>query len=289
MQNLLVLAASKGYGFAIGTLILNIVRVSPETFSEVAIFSSDLSARDRDIISEALPAEFLEYDPPISRRAITRSPYIRFFTPYVLAKLEAFRLVRNYDTVTWLDEDVVVKRPLDGLVAQSVSGAKFMHSSVLAQNLLSPIPGFDSQIPVPAGGTFSLSREIAPYADEIYHHMVSYLERYGRHLYLPEQAVMAMAFERLGVSIDNLDPDLYAAHPSSAGPNARILHAFGPKKFWSGLHCHDWNLNYREWVLKGGSQIGNLARQREKKRLLIKFEIRFLRFLRASQLTKAPD
>lgn len=280
MKNLLVLAASKGYGFSIGTLMMNIAQVSPHTFSHAMVYSNDISSRDKEIISDVLPADFIKYSPPLSKKAISRAPYIRFFTPFSLARLEAFQLVADFDTVTWLDDDIVIKRPLNDLVEKNFSGARFMMSgSVLSENLLSPISGFAPGILVPAGGTFSLSKKIAPRAEEIYSLLVDYLERYGRHMYLPDQAVMAMAFERLGVEIEKIDADLYAPHPRDAPSEAYIVHAYGPKKFWSGLHSEDWNSYYQEWVAKGGSPISSFGRWREVRRLPIKLEIRARRLL----------
>lgn len=115
MKNLFVLAARRGDSFSIGTLLLNLFRVSPNTCSELVVFSKNVRPLSRKIISEILPLRVLKYRPPLGRKATAQSRYIDFFTPLSLARFEVVLPVGPYDSVIRLGEDVVVERPWKSL------------------------------------------------------------------------------------------------------------------------------------------------------------------------------
>ncbi len=274
MSNLLVLAASRGYSFSIGTLIVNITRVSPGTFSEVVILSEDLSRADLEIISRLIKVKVVDFEAPVSKRAMRRSPYLRFFTPFVLAKLEAFKYAEFFDTVTWLDNDVAVLRALDELVKVGLRRNAFVPTrGDLRSQLVKDLPGFASCGPAPAGGTFVVSGKCGS-TRHLYQTLMRVAEDYSSYFFLPDQATMGIAFQKLGISWDILDEKLYAPHPSDAPVDAFIHHPYGPKKFWSGLQSDYWDHHYREWLSLGGSKVSPKARWREISRILTKFEIR---------------
>lgn len=282
MTNLLVIGASRGHAFSLGTLILNISRTSPHTFDQVRVLADDLTEKDKNIISSLIPADFLPYHCPLTPRAIRRSPYLKFFTPYVLAKLETFKYLANFDSATWLDNDIVILKSLDPLLAFGPSGASFIPTkSGLGDQLLFPIRNFDLEQIAPAGGTFSISRDFAG-RENFYPTAMRLAEKHSRGLYLPDQAVMGMAFQELNLKWDNLDEQMFAPHPDTAPKNALIHHAFGPKKFWSGLESNVWADNYHSWVNRGGSQISNRAQNNEFFRMGVKLEIRIARMLAKS-------
>lgn len=279
MSNLLVIGASQGHAFSLGTLILNISKSSPHTFDHVRVLADDLTEKDREIISGLIPADFRPYRSPLTPRAIRRSPYLKFFTPYVLAKLETFKYLKNFDSVTWLDNDIVILESLDSLLTFGPSGASFIPTkSGLGGQLLFPIRDFDLEQIAPAGGTFAISRDFAG-RDIFYPTAIQLAEKYSKGLYLPDQAVMGMAFQELKLKWDNLDEQIFAPHPNTAPKNALIHHAFGPKKFWSGLKSRVWESHYHNWLSLGGSPISNRAQNNEFFRIGAKFEIRVARTL----------
>jgi lipopolysaccharide biosynthesis glycosyltransferase len=278
-KNLLLIGASEGYAFSIGTLVLNLISTSPGTFQKVAVLADGLTVRDKQIISSQIPTEFISYKSPLSKKAIRRSPYIRFFTPHVLAKLESLRFLEEFDTVTWLDNDVLIVGRLDRLTIPGESGASFISTkSGLRGQLLRPIPGFQMDSPAPAGGTFMVSRKL-PSFEGLYRDAIDFAEEFSRWLYLPDQAALGMAFQNGRSSWDALEESVWAPHPRNAQPGALIHHPYGPKKFWSGTNSADWNRHYRKWVEMGGSPMTKMARWKELHRVPVKLEIRFQRVL----------
>lgn len=275
-ENLLVLGASRGLGFSIGVLIKNIQRISPHTFSEVVIFSEDLTLRDKEIIGNFLPTKFIEYIPPVPTKNLRRSLYLKYFTPFVLSKMEAFRYVKDYETVTWIDTDVVVLKNLSPLLASTTAPARFMLSGTLREQLLAEISAYPMNYPAIAAGVFSISRNLGPYED-IYFFAAKFIAEHANLLYLPEQAALTAAFHQFQVKIDPLIHEKFAPHPLHYGPSAIMLHAYGPHKFWSGIHSVLWNENYASWLAEGGSPIPRFTAMKWVKRTHLKTRIRFQR------------
>ena len=277
MRNLLVIGASPGYAFSLGTLLVNLSQTSPNTFDQVLIFADDLTERDKGIISTIFPTDFRRYESPLSSKAIRRSPYLKFFTPYVLAKLETFKYLEYFDSVSWLDNDIVILNPIDSLLNFGPSGASFVPTQTsLGDQLRYPSADFDLEKVAPAGGTFAISRDFAEGA-KIYEAAIKLAEKYAPILYLPDQAVMGMAFQKLDLQWDDLDQQIFAPHPNDAPADALIHHPFGPKKFWSGLTSSIWESHYRNWRTLGGSPISSRARNSEFFRIKAKLGIRVSR------------
>jgi len=192
----------------------------------------------------------------------------------VLAKLEAFRNLNGYQSVTWLDNDVLVVGPLDTLVAQTPHGASFVSTHLsLGEQFLRKIEGYNLALQAPAGGTFSIYENF-PEPQSFYTTAMDLAEKFSRDLFLPDQAVLGVAFQTIGLSWTPLDEEVYAPHPDSATEQAVIHHPFGPRKFWSGQYSEQWNSNYSEWVALGGSRISAQAKLREFFRTPVKLEIR---------------
>lgn len=277
--NLLILGSSPGYAFSIGTLILNLARKSPGVFSDLVVYATDLTQRDKEIISHIIPAEFKRYRTAISRGAIRRSPYIRYFTPDVFAKLEAFRLVNNFRSVTWLDTDIVVERSLGVLTEHGKAEGKFIVHGTIGGNLLRPIAGTKVTAPGIASGTFSLGRNMLRHGD-LYSEMLEIVERESKNLFLPEQAIISIILDKYSIKWEELDSSAWVSRPEVAPADAYIVHATGPSKFWNGTTHPDWDDNYQEWLALGGSPISRFARHRDFLRLPLKLEIRLREIFR---------
>lgn len=269
-----MLGVSQGLGFSAGVLVKNIIEVSEGVFSNLIIFAEDLSRRDKEIISSAIETEVRHFNPLLAPKTLKKSPYLRFFTPYVLTKLECFRILRDFETVTWLDTDILVRKSLAPLTAKGGSGAKFMMGSSLQEQFLGNIPsGLDGEARAMFTGTFSLSKNLKT-AEAIYDSAYRYLEQFSHLLYLPDQAIITAAFLENGIPFDPIDIQLFAPHPSNFQEEALIIHAYGRRKFWSGLHNEAWERNYRLWLSDGGTSYKKPGLEKTIKEVHLKSTIR---------------
>lgn len=283
----LVVGASAGLGFSIGAMMINLADVSPKTFSRVVIFCDDFTKRDKEILQDVVPADIRVFRAGVSRRAVARSAYLRYFTPHVLSKLECFRLLSESTTATWIDSDVVIRKPLDSLISDSKNGARFMTGSTFSEQLLGDVEGPSASARALFTGTFSLSKQFS-HGDEIYKWANEFIERYANYLYLPEQAALTAAFVSHRLSVDQLDARIYAPHPKKFEDDAVMVHAYGPKKFWNGLEFPDWNKHYDLWVSEGGSRFNPPRMTTKLSRRFLKAEIRFRKFFANRRTLKLP-
>ena len=71
-------------------------------------------------------------------------------------------------------------------------------------------------------------------------------------LYYPEQAIFDIYLgAHKGFRHWELD-EKFGAFPGAESNSNAILHAYGSKKFWSGLHNDGWRTYYYEWLSQGG-------------------------------------
>lgn len=278
-KNLLVMGASPGFAFSIGTFLLNLKDASPGTFSDAMIYAEDLSERDMEVINALIPAEFSAFRPQIDPKKLKKSSYLAYFSPYVLSKLECFALAPKYDSVTWIDSDVVVLGNLAKLVEPSPTGALFMSGSSLRAQLLGEIRGYDLDSPAVFTGTFSISSNF-PSPQKIYRDALRFVETWPALLHLPEQAALTAAFQENKIQFDPLDVAVFAPHPNSFDETALLLHSYGPKKFWNGLNSEIWNKHYAEWLKLGGTPMSKKASKEKLRKLTTRLWTRVQRFAR---------
>lgn len=73
-------------------------------------------------------------------------------------------------------------------------------------------------------------------------------------LYYPEQAIFDLYLAtHPGFGRWKLD-EKFGAFPGNESDSNAILHAYGPKKFWSGVQNSLWARYYSEWLKMGGGK-----------------------------------
>lgn len=249
---------------AVGSVMMDLSRLSP-TIADVFVVFHDgkLNARDQQILSSIHPCHFEEYVLPIDDLSVFSKSTIRRFSPMVFSKFECFRLLKEYRSVMWLDYDIVVQSDISDLLTRGQFDAKFLPGNVTVRDQLyaellseNAFPEYDLNAEGICGSTFVLFDSL-PDHQQIHAFCYDALLKYSEYLYLGEQAIFDFLIQQYSIQHDNIDPSLHTPHPTDSrlAPKARIIHAYGPDKFWDRIHNSQWEKNYERWIELGGSPI----------------------------------
>lgn len=255
MSRVLVTGGTKDDAVPIGVFVMNIARTNAHLFDKVIVFHDGISLKTQNLIRSFFPTEFIEYSYDKKTR---NDEVLSYFSKMVFCKYECFKLLDIYDVVVWSDYDVVVLKPLDEFCSIDDKTMNVLTSSdslrkMLFKNLVNE--EIEKQFDLDKEGVctplFAFDRSIGNYM-KIYEWCYQKTYEWDEDLYLPEQCVFSFAVQYFDIPLKRYSFDEYACFPTKARGDEYILHAYGPKKFWSGLDNPLWTQMYKDWLKAGG-------------------------------------
>ena len=260
-----VMGITGNWAFAAGTVLLALRRHNPALNADIIVFcDGTLPAEDARILQE-LGAQLVPFTPV---DAALTAEALSVFSPLSLAKFHCFDLLRHYESVVWLDSDILIQDSLEPLFACGPLGLALEDPEFSdppgakpAQiNLHGPVQDFD-------GGANNLNsgiivfRNDLPEPETLRQMCLDFVCTHGTLLRYPDQAAFNALVQILlrqaphGVQ---LLPQRFNAHPRNpAATFAPVVHAFGAYKLWNdGLTAtcfHEWQRDYARWLRLGGS------------------------------------
>ena len=260
-----VMGITGNWAFAAGTVLLALRRHNPALNADIIVFcDAALPANDARILQEmgAQLAPFAPLGAELTEEALS------VFSPLSLAKFHCFDLLRHYESVVWLDSDVLIQDSVEDLFACGPLGLALEDPQFSdppgakpAQiNLHGAVQGFD-------GGADNLNsgiivfRNDLPQPDALRHMCTDFVCRHGVLLRYPDQAAfnaLVQMLLRQQPQCVQLLPQHFNAHPRNpAAAFAPVVHAFGAYKLWNdGLTATcfpEWQRDYARWLRLGGS------------------------------------
>jgi lipopolysaccharide biosynthesis glycosyltransferase len=269
----LVTGGTKNNVIAIAVFIINIQETNPHLVDEIVIFHDGISEKDQLLINSIFPCRFImykfpDYDPNDFNPIIND-----YFSPMVFCKYECFKLLDEYRIVIWSDYDVIFLKDLSELLEFSPGGIKMISY---------PSDNTGNKIVYTVRGSFYNSIEnvdMAKYDLEkagvmlslfvlfdnhtnnhtYYEWCIRKTKELGKHLYLPEQAIINLLLQEYNINIFNLEYENYSVHPidDTVTNKTKILHSYGKSKFWNEIKNDIWESNYKKWVAIGGCRLKN--------------------------------
>ena len=97
---------------AVGSVLLDLVRLIRNPNFDVHIFHDGISKRNKEALNRIKNVNLIRYKPKISRTTKT-VPSVRQFTPMVFSKYECLKLLTNYKTVLWMDCDIIIQSNIE--------------------------------------------------------------------------------------------------------------------------------------------------------------------------------
>lgn len=245
---------------AMAVLALNIKETNSSWIDELVIFHDGIGNKDQDLIKSIFPSRFERYKCPISRLQQFQNKSVRYFSPMVFCKYECFRLLDDYDMVIWSDYDILIKGDISEITGGTENICIVVNENEILRNMFfksiekRDMSEYDMNGECICTPLFVLKRGLSRYK-EYYQWCYTMTKRYIRDLYLPEQCITTMLIQKYKLPLDRIDRNIYAVHPREDSPEAKILHSYGPSKFWNGLDHEGWNNYYQQWRSMGGSRI----------------------------------
>ena len=256
MKYAVVTGGSKNDYDAIATLIVNMTEVMPGLQADYIIFHDGLSIQQQQRLQKYHPVKFFRYRSPVPPFAALCCSSVRYFTPMLYCKYECLQLLDTYDKVMWTDYDVVFKEDVSDLfdidqkavfVTNGQSKILDMFYTKYKKQAVRKLSGQHNlnadAITTPL---FLVSREIGNYM-ELYRWCNKATAKLFRYLEQSEQAILSMMLQKFHVEYGELSNEIYALHPKFDNPRAKIVHAYGQPKFWSGYYDERWEKYHRMW------------------------------------------
>ena len=263
-------------------LALNIADKCPNIADELVIFYDDIPLSQQKLINSIFPTRFIKYESPFKHIDNFSNEIQNYFSPFLFCKYECFRLLDEYQTVIWLDYDMVITKNISELKEKNNEDLKFCEADVLGvkftnavfwyKNCMDDIHNFDLLKPAISCCAFVLFDTLKNY-NEIYDECIRLTERYAPALFLPEEAVISVLFQQKNIQYEKLDYNKYSTFPKDIDKNKEItsiIHAVGQPKFWNGLYNEQWENYYGQWLKMGGAK--HLDRYTKLERLILRFK-----------------
>ena len=266
MSTCVAVGGSSNHTAPIAVLLMNLVE-NQTWFDNIIVFHDGISKRNQALMQKIAPVEFIRYHFPGKKSNFNE--IVKYsFREMVFAKYECFRLLERFERVVWSDYDVVYLQDVPEIANDNPRGYKtllyrpntptcLVRDQFRREAWRELEKLFDLDKLSIATGFFALSRELAKW-ETYYDDCISFTEKYGNILVLPEQGVFDMVMHKHRFTPEVI-PWTYAAHPVTDAhllPEAKVLHTYSREKFWSGVDNADWNNRYRKWLDMGGTPYG---------------------------------
>lgn len=245
------------YAFAAFSVIQDCLRHCPSIqeyilFLEGELPEKDLQALCRDAAVSIRPYALSDaYYHSYSQPSAGRFPRILF------SRFENIALLQEYKQIIAFDVDQVITKNISGLLQLNEPFVFVKGGETLKPNFHDVPAGYDASQPAVNANLMIFNREpLAHLANptELTEWCYFGLMRYGSNIYLPEQAIFNLLFQRYSLPVALIDGLDYSCHPTHENASkASIIHTYGQPKFWNGLKNEQFDLNYQLWLEYGGT------------------------------------
>ena len=262
----IVLGGSFDLSFAIGAFLINLKKYSPNLADDIIIYHDNISEKDQEIMNSIIPVKFIKFE--LNEKLNNIDTFVRErFSDLIFFKYECLKLLNEYKTVIVTDFDVLLLDDISEIAIPKNNNVKckmlkdFIEiiGGDLSHDILNePSFKYDKDMFVMGAGLIVFYDTIKN-IDELYNYCLDKTMQYSKYLLLPEQAIFSLMLHDFNIEPEVIDRTIYVVHPREHHKykNAKILHAFGPQKFWNSIENDSWNANYKEWIKLGGSKKRN--------------------------------
>ena len=255
------LISNRNYFFALCVLIRNINKFYPN-YMIVVLEDGSLTSSDKKIIIDIKKStEFItctkddfckKYNVNINSKSAV--DFIEHYSHLQYLKFEIFNLLEQYDTVMYLDLDIIIKQNIDELFELECdiswrNGVTLLNKmrSILDRKLItlkSLEVNVDDKTQSLNGGLIIVNksfnfRAAHAYSVEILRKLIDIQGS------MIDEIIISLACSRFGLNLIALDPEIYNVHPQYSTIGTKIIHFFGAFKPWSHTALQ---IFYRDWI-----------------------------------------
>lgn len=273
-QNAVILADTRPA--LVGTVLLQLQRTNPGLFEEAIIYyQDDIEEHDRALMNAIIPCRFIKYSPPLPEHLFEK-PRFKRFSALMFCRYEMFEYLNEFETVTWLDTDILVQSNLCDMINTAKNiGAAFIREDPVNKTAAKPdymhtcfsrpVSEYKMDEYLYCSGTIVFSKKIlaeqkidgAKCTDWCYRKTV----QWANILDLPDQGVLNAAIQEFKIKVSPLQGKKYCCYPEMGRDcdEAAIVHAWGSNKFWNDWYIYSnfpkWKIYYESWRDQGGTPL----------------------------------
>lgn len=256
----------------VGTVLLQLQNTNKGLFDEAIIYyKTPILAKDRELMCSIMPCRFIEYQPPLPDYLFEK-PRFQRFSVLMFCRYEMFSYLDEFDTITWIDTDILIQDSLEDLIsAAQKTGAAMICEDPLhktAENtdrmrtcFTTDVPGYKMDEFLYPSGTIVFSKKMEGYENYTkwcYQKTVEWADI----LSLPDQGVINAAIQQFKIKVSPVSGKDYCCYPYMGRDcsSAKIIHTWGSNKFWNDWYNYlsfpQWKGYYQNWIEMGGISLG---------------------------------
>ena len=253
----------------IGNLLVQLKDTNEGLFDEAIIYYNELNEKDKKIMESLMPCRFIkfEYELPNNIKSL---PAFEKFSPLMFARYYMFDLLNEYETITWLDTDVLICGKLDSIIDKAKekgmsanfedpANKSYKNTDTVRTSFKMPLSNYDMTKYNMSSGLITVADTLKDY-DKMTKWCFDKTIEYAEYLVLPDQGILNILIQEFNIDVACVGENgAYCFYPSYKrdASNAKIVHAWGARKFWKSWYLFKtypkWDEYYQSWLKLGGS------------------------------------
>lgn len=288
----IVFATNNVYAFCLYVSICSLIKNSPELVkqSDIILYLYNVADANKKALS-TLNVKIIDYVFPLQIKQQTE--VIKHFSLASFARYECFNLLDNYESVIYLDSDILVQKELlhtFDLIKDT--GIGLIKEKTNVDLFTQEIENYDKTKTMFNSGFFVLSNNFKSNRKEIVDFCYKQTVKYSQFLLLPDQAILNLALQRFNITPTSLEMiyNTPASLSTKILKNAMIIHSTGHRKFWNYYYFDEFYKYYKQWIIHGGIPIDSVRKDSKTyKYLLEKLSLKkFVFFHLCPDMIKKP-
>lgn len=253
----------------IGNLLVQLKDTNDGLFDEAIIYYNELNEKDKKIMESLMPCRFIKFDYELPAN-IKTLPAFEKFSPLMFARYYMFDLLNEYETITWLDTDVLICGKLDSIIEKAKANGmsanfedpvnkSYKVTDTVRTSFKMPLSNYDMTRYNMSSGLITVADTLKDY-DKMTKWCFDKTVEYADYLVLPDQGILNVLIQEFNVDVASVGENgAYCFYPSYKrdASNAKIVHAWGARKFWKSWYLFKtypkWYEYYQSWLKLGGS------------------------------------
>ena len=253
----------------IGNLLVQLKDTNDGLFDEAIIYYNKLNEKDKKIMESLMPCKFIKFDYELPAN-IKKLPAFEKFSPLMFARYYMFDLLNEYETITWLDTDVLICGKLDSIIDKAKENGmsanfedpvnkSYKVTDTVRTSFKTPLFNYDMTRYNMSSGLITIADTLKNY-DKMTKWCFDKTIEYADYLVLPDQGILNILIQEFNIDVSSVGENgAYCFYPSYRrdASNAKIVHAWGARKFWKSWYLFKtypkWYEYYNEWLKLGGS------------------------------------
>lgn len=253
----------------IGNLLVQLNDTNKGLFEEAIIYYDEITENDKKIMQKIMPCRFIKYNDNFSD-SVKNIPAFQKFSTLMFSRYYMFDFLNEYETVTWLDTDVLICGKLDPIIKiakkygmaanfEDEENKSYLYTDTVKTSFSEPIDNYDMNRYNMSSGLITISDTLKN-KELMTKWCFDKTIEYANKLILPDQGILNILIQEFNIEVGSVGENgAYCFYPSYKRDekNAKIIHSWGSRKFWKSWYLYKtypkWNEYYKKWINLGGS------------------------------------